>query len=59
MNEIKDTRNWKCFFGMHQWVTISKNPFRENYGGGDFSEGTLYHLQCVHCGKIQGKKVMI
>ncbi|HGJ5858089.1 hypothetical protein [Arsenophonus nasoniae] len=55
MSEIKDTRNWKCFVGMHQWKIINKYKDRQHLDGELILSWTVYVLQCVHCGKIKNK----
>ncbi|MFU0812509.1 MAG: hypothetical protein ACFWUG_00510 [Rahnella inusitata] len=50
-----DTRNWKCFFGMHQSEiseTIHKERYRLETDSMPYRRWTLIISRCVHCGKI-------
>lgn len=46
---------------VHKWKTIKVAPYtlwQDQVGSGPISErGTLYTLQCEHCGTVRGKKV--
>lgn len=56
---MKDTRNWKCFFGMHQWeeLKVIKCEYFRDYNP---SPSTLpyrvtskHTLKCCHCGELK------
>lgn len=52
---MTDTRNWKCFFGMHQWKQIgeiSRQHFEYSTSKRPYRITTVYRMQCAHCGKI-------
>lgn len=56
MSEIKDTRNWKCLFGMHQWILVSVYDYTQTDEFGDVCMGgKKYIMQCVYCGKVKRK----
>lgn len=56
MSEIKDTRNWKCLFGMHQWILVSVCDYTQTDEFGDiYMRGKKYIMQCVYCGKVKRK----
>lgn len=56
---MTDTRNWKCFFGMHQWNKMgeyTKSYFQYQNSEHPYRIAVCYRLQCVHCGKITHKE---
>lgn len=56
MSEIKDTRNWKCFFGMHLWVLIATYDYTQTDEFGDvYMRGKKFIMQCAYCGKVKRK----
>lgn len=56
MSEAKDTRNWKCLFGMHQWVLIAVHDYTRSDEFGDvYMRGKKFIMQCAYCGKVKRK----
>jgi len=51
---MSDTRNWKCFFGLHQFdSTIKTGTYRR---GGEYytnESGVFYTKVCSHCGLVR------
>lgn len=51
---MSDTRNWKCFFGLHQYgEPIHGGRYIHSSDIGHSKEGNYYTCRCVHCGKIK------
>ncbi|CAM6638470.1 hypothetical protein ENINMM108B2_03195 [Enterobacter intestinihominis] len=50
---MTDTRNWKCFFGMHAWQTTSQEEVHYVKKTGELPTKitTKYKMRCLHCGK--------
>ena len=59
---MEDKRNFKCFFGMHQYKCVRrhKNQIFE-YGNDDMPYETrfTYIYECNFCGKMKTKVVKI
>ncbi len=56
MSEAKDTRNWKCLFGMHQWILIAAYDYTRSDEFGDvYMRGKKFIMQCAYCGKVKRK----
>lgn len=57
---MEDKRNWRCFFGMHQWSVISSNErhyYKSSTDNRPNRIATLHTLQCMHCGKLNSKEI--
>ncbi|MEX6158913.1 hypothetical protein [Providencia manganoxydans] len=52
---VRDTRNWRCFIGFHQWEIYGKSTWTESIDGEISETGNLYVLRCVHCGTLKSK----
>jgi len=51
---MTDTRNWKCFFRMHQWgEPFAKGRYSHSNDLGSERNGSYYTCRCAHCGKIK------
>lgn len=54
-----DTRNWRCFFGMHQWDVVTK--VTQEYYAQECDKypcviRDAYTMRCVHCGEMTKRK---
>ncbi|MEX6143520.1 MULTISPECIES: hypothetical protein [Providencia] len=54
---VRDTRNWRCFIGFHQWEIYGQSTWTESIDGEVSETGNLYVLRCVHCGKLKAKYI--
>ncbi len=55
MDKPVDTRNWKCFFGMHQWRVVKKieeKIYEKESDKYPSKMRNVYILMCVHCGEM-------
>ncbi|EPY6812498.1 hypothetical protein ACXEGP_002411 [Klebsiella quasipneumoniae] len=55
---MNDTRNWKCFFGLHQWEVkekIQRNSYEESWSQRPYKIQTIIRMQCIHCGKWESQ----
>ncbi|TDX14620.1 hypothetical protein EDF88_3937 [Buttiauxella sp. BIGb0552] len=54
---MKDTRNWKCFFGMHQWqqLNVIRREYYEGHSSGKlpYKITNKHTLKCCHCGELK------
>lgn len=55
-----DKRNWKCFFGMHQYEIIREKKTLTYLLETDNIPSEIintFTLQCIFCGKISREKI--
>ncbi|AJJ64724.1 hypothetical protein AT01_1339 [Yersinia aldovae 670-83] len=60
MEKSNDTRNWRCFIGMHQWLEHSHRVHSEFAKERDKLPTriyTIYTLKCVHCGEMTVRRI--
>lgn len=52
---VRDTRNWRCFIGSHQWELHSQSEWSEHINGKTIEQGPMFILKCIHCGKLKAE----
>lgn len=55
---MSDTRNWKCFLGMHQWEfkeKVQRNIYEESWSKKPYRIVTIIRTRCAHCGKWESQ----
>ena len=55
---MKDTRNWRCFFGMHQWQLKEKREqhyYEYSSSARPYRIKFILRMQCAHCGKFESQ----
>lgn len=58
MDKPADTRNWRCFFGVHQWEVVASMEFEKyesNESTHPYKIFRRYTQKCAHCGQMTNK----
>lgn len=55
---MKDTRSWKCLFGLHKWEIVDKKEnmyYRNSESKKPYSIKIVIRSQCSYCGKFKSE----